>query len=276
MKIRRFDSRLGRRRAALWALALFSPVALVASAVSLAAPGRNSAATITGTFGDSCRDFAAHSSKDISHVEIHYADGRVVKDERIESPNHAIDGDAGDEIEFVKVKSGRTTETFACPRTNGPPTAVLEVKTPENCFTWADGQVDCDGRTARTTWTHSTTALGYGVVSFFCGWPDDQSCVEHAMPCGQLDFYSLCRLTYTYRGASSTDPDDDIVSWSIDFGDGASASGDWATNPPTEVSHEYLTHHCPTCTRDPATLTVTDSAGNSDSDAHLPLHEYPD
>ena len=60
------------------------------------------------------------------------------------------------------------------------------------------------------------------------------------MPCGQMDGYSLCRVTYTFRGTSSTDPDNDIVSWSLDFGDGTSVAGDWATNPPTEVSHEYL------------------------------------
>src|SRR5687767_7734878 len=48
------------------------------------APRRgNSAAAITGAFADSCRDFAARSSKDISHVEIHYISGLVIKDESI-------------------------------------------------------------------------------------------------------------------------------------------------------------------------------------------------
>jgi hypothetical protein len=114
------------------------------------------------------------------------------------------------------------------------------------------------------------------MVSFFCGWPDDQSCLLHEMPCGQKDFYSICRITYSFRGTSSTDPDDDITSWSIDFGDGTSTGGSWITNPPIEVSHEYLIHYCPTCSRDPAILTVTDRAGNTDSDALLAFHQYPD
>jgi hypothetical protein len=257
-------------------LALALAAALIFSVSGMAAPGGNSAASIAGSFGDSCRDFAAHSSKDISHVVLRYADGRMVKDETIGSPDYSIDGASGDELEFAIVKSGTTTQTFNCTRPTSPPTAILEVKTPETCFTWDDGSVACDGTAARTTWTHSTTALGFGYVAFGCGWPDDQSCVQHEMPCGQKDFYSLCRITYTFRGTSSTDPDGDIVSWSLDFGDGTSTGGDWKTNPPNEVSHEYLIHNCPTCTRDPATLTVTDSAGQADSDAQFVLHVYPD
>jgi hypothetical protein len=45
--------------------------------------GSNSAATITASFADSCRDFSAHSSKDISYVEFHYVDGDVVKERRL-------------------------------------------------------------------------------------------------------------------------------------------------------------------------------------------------
>jgi len=250
---------------------------LAASVTHATQRGSNSDATIAGSFDDVCRDLTAHSSKDISYVEIHYADGRVVKDEAIESPDYAIDGGAGDEIEFANVKSGTSREIFTCPRTNSPPTALLEVKTPENCFTGDDGLVVCDGRIARTSWTRSTIpTLGYGIVQFFCQWPDDQSCVEQVMPGRTLPIPSRSEVTYDFRGTSSTDPDGDITSWSIDFGDGTSAGGDWATNPPTEVSHEYLIHHCPTCHRDPATLTVTDSAGNTDSDAQLAEHVYPD
>jgi hypothetical protein len=164
-----------------------------------------------------------------------------------------------------------------CESVGRPPTAILEIKTPDNCGTRDDGAVACDGTLARTSWTHSTVpSLPFGIVTFFCDWPDDQSCVDHVMPCGQKDGYSLCQVTYRFRGTSSTDPDSDIVSWTLDFGDGTSVSGDWKTNPPTEVAHEYQIHHCPTCTREPATLTVTDATGQSDSDAQLASHEYPD
>ena len=69
---------------------------------------------------------------------------------------------------------------------------------------------------------------------------------------------------------------DDIQSWSLDFGDGTSISGDWATNPPSEISHEFFTH-CPTCSGGAlVTLTVTDSAGQSDSDAQFVQHVFPE
>ena len=257
-------------------------IALTWSAAALADRGGNSAATITGSFADGCRDFTAHATKvgsplgkDISYVELHYADGDVVRDETIASPEFAIDGGTGDEIDFAVVKSGTTTEPFDCVLQNSRPTAILEVETPE-CFTWSDGLVDCDGRIARTTWSHSATELGYGLIRFLCGWPDDQSCVDHVMPCELVELYSACRVTYTFRGTSSTDPDNDITSWSLDFGDGTSLSGDWATNPPTEISHEYLDRHCPTCFRGPATLTVTDSAGETDANSQLVSHVYPE
>jgi hypothetical protein len=284
MGLRGSDIDRGRAKRARSAFLAAVLATLLSTTAALAASDR-SAATITGSFPDSCRDFTTHAykvgsqqGKDISHVVLHYADGRVVKEETIDSPERSIDGGPGDELDSVDVKAGTTTETFTCQRPNGPPTALLEIETPEGfCFTWDDGLVDCDGRIARTAWTHSTMPdLGYGIVRFFCGWPDDQSCVDHVMPCGQKDFYSLCVITYSFRGTSSTDPDGDIVSWSIDFGDGTFASGDWATNPPTEVSHEYQRWHCPLCEFEPATLTVTDSAGQSASDAQLPLHEYPE
>lgn len=260
------------------ALALLLVATLACLVAAPAMPGRgNSAATITGSFGDSCRDFTAHSSKDISHVELHYADGRVVKDERITRPDYSLDGGPGGELDYVLVKSGTTRSRFDCVRSNSPPTAVLEVKTPAACFTWDDGLVNCDGTTARTAWMHSTVpSVGYGLISFTCGFSGQGPCLLHEDPCGSLDFYSLCRITYTFRGTSSTDPDNDIVSWSLDFGDGTSTSGSWITNPPTEISHEYQIHYCPTCTRDPATLTVTDSAGQTDSDQQFAFRQYPD
>ena len=251
---------------------------LAFAASGQAAPtSKSSSAVITGSFGDACRDFTAQSTKDVSHVEIHYRDGRVVKDETTIRPSYAIDGDHGDEIDSVAVKSGTTIETFTCPRASTRPIAVLEVNTPESCFTWPDGLVVCDGRAERTSWTRAISSTqGHGSVEFFCQWPEDLACVLHEMPCGQLDGYSLCRITYTFRGTSSTDLDGDLAIWYIDFGDGTSTSGNWITNPPTEVSHEYLIHYCPTCSRDPAILTVTDSAGHTDSDALFAFHQYPD
>lgn len=90
-------------------------IAMLAWAVAAEAAGTgNSAATITASFGDSCGDFAAHSSKDISHVEIHYADGRVLKDESVDGQGFSLDGVATDAIASVIVKSGTTAEAFGC------------------------------------------------------------------------------------------------------------------------------------------------------------------
>ncbi len=271
-----------KSRSAVGAFTLVLVGALVWTSAAFADRGGNSAATITTSFSDGCRDLTAHATKvnsqegkDISYVEANYADGRVVRDETVNSPDYSLDGAAGDELAFAIVKSGTTTERFDCVLESRPPTAILEVKTP-GCNTLPDGLVNCSGQVARTTWSRSSTNLGYGLISFFCSWPDDQSCVDAVMPCGQIELYSACLVTYTFRGTSSTDPDNDITSWSLDFGDGTSLAGDWTTNPPTEVSHEYLDRHCPTCSRAPATLTVTDSAGQTDADAQFVFHTYPD
>jgi hypothetical protein len=271
-----------KSRSAVGALTLVLLATLAWTGAAAAERGGSSAATITASFSDGCRDFAAHATKvnsqegkDISYVEVDYADGRVERDETINSPDYSLDGAAGDEIDLAVVKSGTTTEPFDCVLENSAPTAILEVKTPE-CSTWPDGLVDCNGQVARTTWSHSATDLGYGFVRFVCSWPDDQSCVDAVMPCEQIELYSACRVTYTFRGTSSADPDNDITSWSLDFGDGTSLAGDWTTNPPAEISHEYLDWHCPTCSREPATLTVTDSAGHTDANAQFVFHEYPD
>ena len=269
-------------RTAVGALA-FVLAATLAWASTASAEPSSGGATITGSFSDGCRDFTAQATKigsgqgkDISHVEIRYADGRVVRDETVNSPDYSLDGAAGGEIAFAIVKSGTTSERFDCVEENSPPTALLEVKTPDSCNTWLDGSLACEGRLARTAWSRSTTEPS-GLISFFCSWPDDQSCVDAVMPCGQLDGYSLCKFSYSFRGTSSIDPDDDIRTWSLDFGDGTSVDGDWATNPPSEISHEFFTHYCPTCEQgELITLTVTDSAGHSDSDAQFVYHQFPD
>ena len=197
----------------------------------------NSEASIAGTFSDSCRAFQSVSTKDISHVEIHYADGREVKDESIRAVNFSIDGGAGDEIDFAIVKSGTTTEQFLC-HAGRLPVALLEIRTPPECFTAIDGSVFCD-------WSAQTTWMNTGFVQFSCG-------------------PTPCSTTISVRGTHSTDPDNDLVSWSIDFGAGTSATGSWST-PPIEVSHVYtdggFVHTM--------VLTVTDSVGQTSSDSMI-------
>ena len=221
------------------ALAAIGAFALLVSAP--AAPGAaNSAATITGEFSDSCRDFEAHAfkegtekPKDISHVEIQYVNGDVVKDEAVAGPDYLIDGNEGEELDFVIVKSGTTTETFTCTATNSPPTAVLERKAG-----------NFDPQNAPGTWTSDDCAPPCHYQN-----PVDPSIVPD-------------ESAVSFRGTSSTDPDSDIVSWSLDFGDGTTpASGSWATEPPVEVVHDYSIECM--CT---AVLTVTDSAGQTSSD----------
>jgi hypothetical protein len=245
----------------------------MAAPTALASPrGRRSAATITGSFADSCRDFSAHSSKDISHVVIRYVDGRVVKDECIRSHEYEIDGGAGDEIDLAIVKSGTTREEFDCVPSSRAPVALLEVKTPPNdqtvetCYDFFSGGLACEQSSPRNAWI-STRMIpdNGGSESGFFHWG-----------CGGLSEPSLCPFTVSFRGVGSSDPDHDITSWSIDFGDGTSASGSWGTAPPAEVTHEYtrdssgslncggvLTFGSNVCL---ITLTVTDSAGQSDSD----------
>ena len=232
---------------------------LVAAPAALAVPGHgNSAATITASFGDSCRDLAAHSSKDISYVDVQYVDGRRVKDESINSHDHAIDGGGGDEIEFAIVKSGTTTQQFDCAPSNGAPTARLETKTPQ-CYDFWAGGLACEQSTPRTTWTAASDVPDTG---------GGDSGLFHWI-CGDLGDPSLCSWTVTLRGIGSSDPDSDITSWSLDFGDGTSTNGSWSTAPPAEVAHEYAPffncggYFCV------ITLTVTDSAGQSDSEVML-------
>jgi hypothetical protein len=213
---------------------------LVFSVSSVGATGGNSAATITGSFNDSCRDFAAQSTKNISHVEIHYTGGRVIKHESPTRPEFSIDGGAGDEIGFASVKSGPTTETFTCAQTNSPPTAVLEILIAPDCVMVATDAWNCpDTLTPRTIWVAASN-VGMQCKSF-----------------GQFG----CDYTFRFRGTSSTDPDNDITSWAIDFGGLASTGGTWVTDPPANVlspesGEGFL-----------VTLTVTDSAGQSHSDS---------
>jgi hypothetical protein len=244
---------------------------LAAAPEALAKPRRgNSAATITASFADSCRDLAAHSSKDISHVEFHYVDGRVTKDESIGSQDYVTDGGAGDEIEFVIVKSGTTSEQFDCVQTSRAPTAALEIKTPpidytvDTCYDFWAGGLACEQSSPRTDWTNTSEI------------PDDggtQSGI-FSWSCGALGDSSACPFTVSFRGTGSSDPDGDISSWSLDFGDGTSVSGSWSAALPIEIAHEYPRDYTSSCggvvnsnnNVCVITLTVTDSAGQSHSD----------
>lgn len=236
---------------------------LVAAPAAQSPSGRRqSAATITGAFADSCRDFSAHSSKDISYVELHYAAGFDFKNERIDSHDHAIDGEAGDEIAIATVKSGTTIEEFPCVLSNSAPTALLEILTPpvdqtlEHCYVAWFGGLSCEQSSPRTAWTNNgqvpnTGGSGSGILIWVRGDP---------FPC------SPCSYTVTFRGIGSFDPDADIVSWSLDFGDCTSVSGTWSA-PPTELAHDYAASgSCGGASLFMVTLTVTDSAGQSHSD----------
>ena len=246
------------------AVALVATLAwLVQAPAASAAPGGNSGATITGEFADSCTDFSAHSSKDISHVEIHYADGGSVKDETTTSPDFSIAAD--EEIDSVIVKSGTTSETFTCTISNSPPKAVLEIETPpvapgetedlDYCMFVPASEttptyLGCFVESPRTAWTHFGTSPDEYIFWGFCAdHPDRYTCETS--------------LEFTFRGTSSSDPDGDLVSWSIDFGDATSASGDWTTDLPTALAHTYSAPFPEPFT---ITLTVTDTAGQSDSE----------
>jgi len=232
---------------------------LAASPEATANPGgRNSAATITAAFTDSCRAFVAQSSKDISHVELHYVDGRTVKDESIGGPEYAIEGGAGDELALAIVKSGITSRQFECIRSSGAPVALLEIRTPAGqdfggCFDFFAGGLMCNQLTPRVEWTSADQVpdaggSDSGLFHWGCGLPPD--------------YYAPCSFTVGFRGIGSSDPDGDITLWSLDFGDGTSAGGSWTTDPPAEVAHAYSSAGCDICV---ITLTVTDSAGRSNS-----------
>ena len=232
-----------RRRSVrgVMALVLTSMLALAVNGLAVSAGG---ATTITGSFSDSCRDFDAHSGKDISHVVIQYVDGRAVKDEAIERHDFSIDGDVGDEIDVAIVKSGTTRETFACTNTNSPPTALLEIWTPplENCHLNDEVHPLCLGSAERTDWSRPPG----GVIGFAFEAP-------------------FAPMSFDFRGTTSSDPDNDIVIWSIDFGDGTSTSGNWSTESPAMIAHTYAGFDV--LGGMPAvTLTVTDGAGQSATD----------
>jgi PKD domain len=228
------------KQATLAAVLLALIATLAWSVTAEAAPNAKSAATIMASFGASCTDFEAHSSKDISHVEVHYTDDRVVKNEDIAGADFSIDGDTGDEIDFAIVKTGTTSEHFACesPLADSPPNAVLERRAGAS-----------DHQNPAGTWTDTDCHSDFNN-------PEATFCI----------YGSVVAEPVSFRGTGSTDPDGDIVSWSIDFGDGTTpASGTWATDPPAEISHDYGQLGC-VCT---VVLTITDSAGHSSSDPML-------
>jgi hypothetical protein len=184
-----------------------------------------SGATITASFADSCRDVAVHASKDVSHVVIRYTDGREVKDETIDSPDYAIDGGPGDEIASLTVKASVNRETFQCTQAFSPPVALLESRRCAFGLCTDWTSLDSDGSHER------------------CSHRDDR---------------------IPYRGTGSTDLDGDIATWTIDFGDGSSASGSWPTSPPVDVGHTFA--NPPVSGLVTVTLTLTDATGLADSD----------
>jgi hypothetical protein len=182
-----------------------------------------------------------------------------VSDETIASPDYALDGGAGDELISAIVKSGTTRLAFECAQVNSAPFARLEILTPaygsiDGCGPFGFGGLICEASTPRTDWTDAGTVPDTG---------GSDSGIFH-WACGRLTDWSHCPLTFTFRGIGSSDPDGDIVSWALDFGDGTSTSGDWGTTPPAQISHDFSFAPCgitnQLCV---VTLTVTDSAGHS-------------
>ena len=235
------------RTGAPCALLLALTLVLLSSETAFAKPD----ATISGAFGDSCRDFSAHSSKDISNVVITYADGRVVKDETINKPDYSLDGGPGDEIVSAVVKSGTTTQSFSCER-GRPPTAVLEIRLTSSCAVYGASNptywcTDGAANDQRTVYVDP----GDKLVELLCDFTTEN------LPC----------TTVSFRGSNSTDPDNDITTWTVDFDDGTIASGDWNTAPLTDVTHEYHPRSA-TCSGGycDVTLTVTDSGGRAHTD----------
>src|SRR5262245_60724761 len=234
-------------------------LALLVAAPAAQAPSKGkSAATITAAFSNSCRSFAARSSKDISHVEIHYVSGLAVKDETINSHDYAVQGGVGEEIAFADVKSGTTIEEFSCVPSNAAPTALLEINTPpidqthEGCLDFWFGGLLCERSSPRTAWTNNTQVPDNG--------GSDSGLLDWG--CGLLTHPSLCSPVMIFRLTGSSDPDGDLASWTLDFGDGTSVSGDWSTGLPATIAHDYSR----SLGFGVVTLTVTDSAGQSDTD----------
>lgn len=253
-------------------------VSCVASAAAAAPVQPRCSTTITGSFADSCRDFAAHSSREISYVDLHYADGRVIRHRYIRSRHFTIDGGPGDELDLAKVKSGTTLQEFHCEAANAAPTARLEIETPPvdqvpgHCYDSSDGLI-CEQSVPRTAWTGPEQIPIFNGQRGFFEWG-----------CGAFSDPSQCSYTFRFRGTSSSDPDADIASWTLDFGDGTSMSGAWSA-PPTEVVHAYPLgrENCQGVANGVQqvcviTLTVTDSLGQSDSDTMLMifLEQSPD
>lgn len=141
----------------------------------------------------------------------------MAKDEDVADPDFSIDGDTGDEIDFAIVKSGTTTEHFACESQlpDSPPTAVLERRAGKN-----------DDQNVEGSWTSAD-----------CEFVSNVSFCAYRLVGGEP--------SVNFRGPGSSDPDDDIVSWSIDFGDGTSTGGSWPMPP--EVTHDYGQQTC-SCT----------------------------
>lgn len=210
-------------------------------------------ATIIGTFADACRDFTAHSTKDISNVVLHRADGRVVKDEAIAAPDYSIDGGVGDEIVTSVVKSGTTTKRFTCDQGSAP-VAVLEIRLSPNCQPYTPPSTG-----EPFYWCHDGTNNSQRTVFVD---PGDLNVQLGCLPADALCF------AVTFRATNSTDPDGDIAGWSIAFDDGGIAEGGWAATPPDEVTHEYAAawQACATAYCH-ITLTVTDSQGRTATDS---------
>ncbi len=110
--------------------------------------------------------------------------------------------------------------------------------------------------------THADGATGYGKDKVFT---TDRvpTAVLRANKAG-----GSTPLTVTFDGSSSSDPDGSIASWTLDFGDGSSASGTGAV--PSAIAHTYKSPCA--CI---AALTVTDNQGAPSGPATVVVNAAP-
>ena len=87
----------------------------VASPPDKGGKGKGGSATMTGDFNNGCTEFEGGSDKDISNIEVFYADGTSEKYEYRGNDHKSETVGDGRQIDYVVVKSGNKSQRFDCP-----------------------------------------------------------------------------------------------------------------------------------------------------------------